>query len=257
MPELLLDFDAHGDGIGAAWTVLSDHALRSGPDAPVVTCPDWRMHDLLAHQGTVHRWATAILRGQPIRTIDTEALEREGLAAIDQRAWLDAGAKDLLQALVDAPEDLDVFFFLADPPPPRRGWARRQCHETTIHAVDAMSASLGRAPRAAETWIRPELAADGVDELLTGFVPRPRQKLRAQTPLTVVVEAADTGHAWTMRISAEPVVTTRDRAPAADVVLTGTAAQLYLGLWNRGDELDATDPAFLDHWREQMRVTWS
>jgi uncharacterized protein (TIGR03083 family) len=204
----------------------------------------------------VHRWATAILRGQPIRTIDTEALEREGLAAIDQRAWLDAGAKDLLQALVDAPEDLDVFFFLADPPPAKLAWTRRQCHETTVHAVDAMSATLGRVPRAEETWIGPALAADGVDELLAGFVPRPRQELRSATPLTVVAEATDTGHTWTMRVTDEPVVTTRDRAPDPDVVLTGTAAQLYLGLWNRGDELSATDPAFLARWRERVRVSW-
>jgi uncharacterized protein (TIGR03083 family) len=250
----LLDFEAHGDGIGAAWTVLSDHALRAGPDAAVANCPDWRMRDLLAHQGTVHRWATAILRGQ---RVDTEELEREGLAAADQRAWLDAGAKDLLQALVDAPDDLDGSFFLADPPPPKFAWARRQCHETTIHAVDAMSASLGRPPRANETWVRPELAADGVDELLTGFVPRPRQRLRSVEPLTVVVETTDTGHAWTMQVGPDPVVTTRERAPAPDALLAGPAVQVYLGLWNRGDEWEVSDPSFLARWREQTRIVWA
>ena len=65
--------------------------------------------------------------------------------------------------------------FLADAPSPRCFWARRQCHETTIHAVDALSASLGRYPVAADaSWIGTELALDGIDELLTGFLPRPR-----------------------------------------------------------------------------------
>lgn len=252
----LLDFDAHGDGIGAAWTVLSEHALRSGPEAEVVTCPGWRIRDLLAHQGMVHRWAAAVLRGTPPVEVDADAFEREGREALDQRAWLDAGAKDLLQALVDAPEDLDVPFFLADAPPARQAWARRQCHETTVHAVDAMSASLGRPPRAAETWIRPALAADGLDELLTGFAPRRRHRLRSAEPVTVLVETTDTGHAWTLRVSDNPVTTLRERTTDADVTLTGTAAGLYLGLWNRGDELAASDQGFLARWREQLRITW-
>jgi uncharacterized protein (TIGR03083 family) len=253
----VLGFDEYGEGIGAGWTVLSEHALRSGPDAAVPTCPGWAVRDLLAHQGMVHRWAAAMVRGRGARSVDAAQLERDGLEAPDQRAWLDAGAKDLLQALVDAPADLDVGFFLADAPAPRLAWARRQCHETTIHGVDAMSASLGRLPTAAETWIGPRLAADGIDELLTGFVPRPRHPLRSAEPLTVVVEATDTGQAWTMRVGPEPVVTTREAAADPDVRLSGTAARLYLGLWNRGDEVAASGAEFLPQWREASRILWS
>jgi hypothetical protein len=40
--------------------------------------------------------------------------------------------------------------------------------------------------------------------------------------------------------------------PAAD------ARALYLGLWNRGEELAATgNPDVLDQWRRDMRVRWS
>ena len=86
-----LTFDEHGDGIGNAWTVIREHANRSGPDARVVTCPEWRIRDLVAHQGMVHRWATAILRGQQA---DSAALEAEGLAAVDQlELVLDDGAR--------------------------------------------------------------------------------------------------------------------------------------------------------------------
>src|SRR5204862_3971545 len=109
------------------------------------------------------------------------------------------GARDLLSALAFAPTDLDVWFFLPDAPGPREGWARRQCHETTIHAVDAMAAARGSVPSSSETWISPRLAVDGVDELVMGFVPRRRTGLELPAPRTVVVRTTDTGEAWTMR----------------------------------------------------------
>jgi hypothetical protein len=41
-------------------------------------------------------------------------------------------------------------------------------------------------------------------------------------------------------------------------VLTGTAAALYLGLWNRGDDIAMTgDVDVLGLWRDKVRVTWS
>lgn len=249
----MLTFDEYGDGIGDAWTVIRDHAHRVGPDAPVPTCPDWTVRDLLAHQGTVHRWAAATIRGI---TVDARAIEDEGLAARDQRDWLDLGARDLLQALVDAPEDLDGEFFLFDAPPPRLAWARRQCHETTIHAVDAMSASLGSAPLAASTWIRPQLASDGIDELLTGFLPRPRTKLRVPSTISLLVETTDTGEAWTVQLGPDPAVTTRGSIGDHDAVLSGTAGGVYLALWNRGDEIEAHGAEVLGPWRELFKVVW-
>jgi hypothetical protein len=42
-----------------------------------------------------------------------------------------------------------------------------------------------------------------------------------------------------------------------DATITGTAAQLYLALWNRGDEVAAIGrPDLLDRWRTAQRVTW-
>ncbi|MGN6722850.1 MAG: maleylpyruvate isomerase family mycothiol-dependent enzyme, partial [Marmoricola sp.] len=209
----MLDFDEYGDAIGAAWTVMREHANRVGPDAPVPTCPGWRVRDLIAHQGMVHRWAAATIRGI---SVDAEAIHAEGLAIRDQLEWLDHGARDLLQALVDTPEDMPGKFFLLDAPPPRLAWARRQCHETSIHAYDAMAASNGQSPPAASTWIRPTLAADGVDELLTGFLPRPRTKMRFPSPITVLVEATDTGGVWTLQLGPEAAVTTRGSTSEPD-----------------------------------------
>lgn len=248
-----LDFEEYGDAIGAAWTVLREHANRAGRDTPVPTCPGWTVADLVAHQGMVHRWVSATLRHEEI---DTDAVEAEGRAASDLGAWLDDGAKDLLQALVDAPDE-DGPFFLRDADRPKFAWARRQAHETSIHAVDAMAATLGRVPAAAETWLSPRVAADGVDELLTGFLPRSRHRLRTDEPTCVHVVATDTGHAWTLRLSDRPVVAVRGREGTPATVVSGTARGLYLWSWNRGSEVVEQGAPLEPAWADAIRVTWS
>lgn len=250
---MVLDFEEYGDAIGSAWTVLREHANRAGLDAVVPTCPGWSVRDLVAHQGRVHRWAAAAVRGQ---RVDGEAIEQEGRAAVDVLDWLDLGARDLLQALVDAPEDLDVRFFLADPPPARVAWARRQAHETTIHAVDAMAASYGETPPVGDTWIKSRLAVDGIDELVTGFLPSPRLRLHMADARVVGVEATDTGHAWTLRFGSETATASRERPEVADVRLEGPAVELYLALWNRGPapRSETSDPSGWQEWRAQVQI---
>jgi len=261
-----LSFEEHGEGLGNAWSVLRDNAARAGLEATVPSCPGWTVRDLVAHQGMVHRWATGAVRGQR-DDAGTDAIAAAGLGSDDPLGWFDEGARDLLAALALAPDDPGLPFFLHDAAPGKAAWARRQCHETSMHAVDAMGAAMGRAPKAAETWVRPALAHDGVDELLCGFVPRRKVALRSDRPYLVVVRATDTGGAWTMRVSGDPVVTTPgepDRAAAEThtgdldraVEISGTAAELYLGLWNRGDEIAVSDADFLDAWRAQVTVLW-
>ena len=178
MPNTL-EFADLGEGIGDATAVLRNSATSAGLDAAVPTCPGWTMRDLLTHQGLVHRWATASVLGDPGRP-DAE-VEAEAGAAEDLLEWLDDGMVGLLNALAAAPADLDVPFFLLDAPAPRQAWARRQCHETTIHAVDALAACLGRHPVASDAdWVTEEVALDGIDELLTGFLPRPVSRLRSE-----------------------------------------------------------------------------
>lgn len=257
-----LSFEEHGEGIGDAWTVLRDNAARAGLAAAVPTCPGWTVRELVAHQGMVHRWAAGCVRGHVADEDACALVEQEGLDSPDLLAWFDEGAKDLLAALAFAPADADLWFFLPDAPAPRDAWARRQCHETTIHAVDAMAAARGAVPPAAETWIHSGLAADGLDELLTGFVPRRRTGLAVSAPRTVVVRTTDTGHSWTLQVG-DGRTTSRVGEPGPGEVdegkvveVAGTAAQAYLALWNRGDEVACTDPDLLDRWRQDVRVGW-
>jgi uncharacterized protein (TIGR03083 family) len=242
----------HLDGIREALEALAVHASAAGLDAKVPTTPDWDVRRLVAHQGLVHRWATATILGGGI---DDDAVEREGLDADDPVAWLYDGGAHLIEVLEAAPADLEALVFLADAPPAREFWARRQCHETTIHAVDALAADLGRHPRSTDTWIDRDLALDGIDELLTGFLPRPRSRLRAPDPTTVAVLPDDADERWLVSVSDRPPVTARGLGDQdADVVLRGSAAALYLTLWNRSDEVSADG---FELWADGASVTWS
>lgn len=251
-----MEYEDYGAGLGAAGTALRANAMSAGLEAPVPTCPGWTVRDLVVHQGMVHRWATDRIEGRDLRG-DGRNHEADGRAAADVLEWFDDGWAGLLHALGSAPEDLDVPFFLRTGDSPRVGWARRQCHETAIHAVDAMAARLGRVPTEQEVWFGPTLATDGIDEVLRGFIPRKRiGQLRSAQPLTVVVEATDTGAAWTLNVTEEPTITAIGGADSSDVRLTGTAVALYLALWNRGVDVD--DPqGFLDQWRRDVVITWA
>lgn len=263
MDFAFLSLDAYGDGLGRAATVLRANAAAAGLDAPVPTCPGWTVLDLVAHQGMVHRWATGHLRGTPVA--DPAAIEQAARAEADVLGWFDEGATALLQAIVDAPDDVDTPVFLRNAPASRLFWTRRQCHETTIHAVDALSARLGRAPRADETWLRPPLALDGIDELLRGFLTRRRQGIHAAEPMRIDVRPHGEERAWLVDVHPEqPVETTVVDAAtiagaAADHELTGGAVELYLQLWNRGPAPSSGAPtgSVEAWWREHVTINWA
>ena len=57
------------------------------------------------------------------------------------------------------------------------------------------------------------------------------------------------------RLTVEP-----GNGEASDVAATiaGTAAQLYLALWNRGEEIKIEgDAGVLDRWRATQRIRWT
>jgi uncharacterized protein (TIGR03083 family) len=243
-----LTVDAHVRAVADRGAVLATAARAAGLDAPVPTCPSWDVRALVAHQGGVHRWAAANLRG--------EKDPAKPAAPDDVLPWYAEGLDALVDTLRSAADDVKASVFLRDAPPPRAFWARRQAHETTIHSVDAMAAAHGSVPPVADLGIAPDLAADGIDELLTGFITRGKGQLHASPGYSLLVRATDTGHAWTVRIGDGPIVTTVGDGPA-DVEFTGTAAQVYVSLWNRADELTVTGPAeILDEWRKAVRIRW-
>lgn len=256
-----MEFSQHLAAITSGTQVLVTNAAAAGPTAEVPTAPGWRVRDLVAHLGMVHRWATAVVVGDAAAAADPEDFAAQGLSQSDPLGWLTEGAAALVGALAAAPADLEAMTFLKDAPPAREFWARRQCHETTIHSVDAISAKEGRMPSAQLCGIDSEVAVDGLDELLVGFLPRSRSRLRKDHKVSVAVRPNDSDAAWLVRVSEDTPATTRHTAgvadlDAADVTFSGTAAELYLGLWNRGHEITTNDPGMLRRWHELSRVEW-
>jgi uncharacterized protein (TIGR03083 family) len=259
-----LSFDEHVAALETAGRRLITESVEAGMDAPVPTCPAWATDALVAHQAMVHRWATAHVRGDDPDEVPNQTAIRTTVA--DLPAYYDEGLAGLIAALRAAPPDLDAMTFLKDAPPPREFWARRQAHETTIHMVDALAAKLGRAPTAGESGIDQSLAVDGIDELVRGFFTRGRSKLYDGDEYTVAVAPSDVSRCWVLRVAERLTVDPDDGlddgvadGPEPTATITGPAVDLYLGLWNRGGEVEITGgrPDVLERWRATQRVTWS
>lgn len=251
-----LRVEQHLAVLAAAGERLAAGAEAAGSSTPVPTCPAWTIDQLVAHQGTVHRWAAANLRGEDTNSLPSQTTSLA--AQSDILSWYRHGLASLLAAFDEIDDNVRAMVFLHDAPAPRHFWARRQAHETTIHAVDALAAVLGRVPTAGEAVVDRQLALDGIDELLCGFVPRPGGNVRSDEPYTVAARPTDADRSWMLTISSAPVLVELDVRMETDATLRGTAAQLYLGLWNRGDEIATSGrPGVIDQWRQQQRVRWS
>ena len=170
----------------------------------------------------------------------------------DLEEWFTVGLEALVSTLRDADADVQCFTFLENAPPPLLFWARRQTLETAMHRVDAESA-LG-----CNSGFPTALAADGIDELLTGFVPRKRTPLRSASPQVLQISPIDDPAVWSVTICDQPAVTVRT-ASDADCSVSGLSSDLYQALWNRkGTENLSIDgaPAVLDAFRESVKIRW-
>ncbi|MFF2200469.1 maleylpyruvate isomerase family mycothiol-dependent enzyme [Streptomyces sp. NPDC058145] len=231
--------------------LLAAAAEMAGTDAKVPTCPQWQVRDLLRHTGAVHRWAAAIVAAG--HTAPPPIADGPDLDGAELVAWYRDSHRRLVETLAGAPADLDCWTFHPAPcPSPLTFWTRRQAHETAVHRHDAEAARGGPVSPVAAGF-----AADGVDELLRGFHARARSRVRTERPRVLRVRAVDAGTdaVWTVRLSDDPPVTSRDAEGEADVELTGTAEQLYLALWNRAPMPDVTgDRALAALWRETSGI---
>ena len=236
---------------------LARVASFADPGAPVPTCPDWSLRDLVHHVGGVHRWATGFVRGAGRQPPDGD-LERfvEGWPEdAGLVAWFSDGHRALVEALASAPADLETWTFL-EAPTPLAFWARRQAHETAIHRVDAERAG------GDVTGFPSGFAVDGIDELLLRFANRSGRPLpTVETARSMVVRAKDEPRSWRVtfassgfQIEADPI------DDDAELLVTGDASELYVLLWNRrdaaGSEMDG-EPELLDLWRETVQIRWS
>jgi uncharacterized protein (TIGR03083 family) len=211
------------------------------PDAPVPTCPDWTVDDLLWHLAWVQSWWAMIVRQNLTGPAARELMpDRPGDRSEMLEFYRQAG-RGLAEILRAVPADRRAWTWSDDH---TVGFIRRkQAHEALIHRVDAEVTAGCRTP------MDPVLSADGVDEALRvmysgvpdwgHFEPDPARTLR--------IRATDTGDSWLVRLGRftgidsdgvsydEPdfdVLATDSDAPALALV-GGTAADLDCWLWHR------------------------
>lgn len=241
---------------------LVEAAKAAGLDAPVPTCPGWDTRDLVRHLGEIHLWAAAWIAypdagpqaetEAALLTVLSERWPELGVFWVDDEDltdWYLRTNANLIEVLEAAPDDFEAVTFWPAPTP-RAMWARRQAHETSIHRFDAEAASGGG------SGFDATFATDGVDEILGAMTTRRRLDKPVAHPQSMKVHATDTDERWLVTFSSDVATTVRGDGPA-DVVVTATASDLYLNLWNRIDDqaVDvAGDHGVLDTWHGDFRA---
>jgi uncharacterized protein (TIGR03083 family) len=246
--------------------LLAGAAERAGLDAAVPACPGWCVRDLLKHVGYVHRWAAGYVREQHASWVDraSEAAILGGGPGDDELpGWFREGHASLVRVLEAADPGMTCWTFL-DAPSSVAFWARRQAHETAIHRVDAEQAAAGAdtAGTGGGTPFAPRFAADGIDELIMGFVGRDAKRRAWDGSAGSLAFHADDGPGatadWRVVAGHGRLTVAREDGPA-DCDVTGPAADLYLLLWNRrgADGLGIRgDGSLLADFRRHAAVTW-
>jgi len=191
-------------------------------------CPDWSLHDLVAHLGEVQRfWATVAEAGPSAAPPDDDDVDRTPHG--DLLAWSAESTAKLIAALRAAGPDLDCWtWWSASSAPETTGTlARHQVQEAAVHARDAQEAA-GRAEP-----LPALIGTDGVDEFLTVCLgacgPWP------QAPARVAVRAAG-GPEWLLDLGEKGAVVTAPAAgssPEPAASLAGSASDLVLVLYGR------------------------
>lgn len=246
----------HIAAIAREGQLFATAAERCDFDAPIPTCPEWAMRDLVQHLGGIHLWAAGHVGKTIPESWDADLVELAGgswPSDEDLVSWYLSCNANLVRVLKSAPADLECFTFLAAPSPLAM-WARRQASEIAIHRFDAESASGGDT-----TDFDPVFAADCLDEILCGFAPLRGGRLKVTREQTLHVRAQDTGDDWQVNIGPEVIATSRSSEPA-DVTLTGSAADLYLVLWNRAEDSRIAvsgDRELLAVWHRDFLIRWS
>lgn len=241
-----MDFSSYLDRIRTQSEALLAAARAAGPGAEVSTCPPWTVHELVAHAAGAQAWATDAT-GTPADSHPPAFREQpaEWEALLD---WARQRPTELTERLRDIGPDAECWTFRSAPS--RSGtWARRAAHETAIHRLDAEFARAGGvAPDAVPTLLfDPEFAADGIDEFLGVIMPT---AVRHRDPIavsgTVLLHAADAGHAWlvTLEPGESPVVQPSAEIEA-DATIAGTADAVYRAIWCRPSTAVVTGDATL------------
>lgn len=204
-------------------------AAEGGLARPVPPCPDWTVADLLGHLGGIYSWVKLIVTAAgepPGQTRDQPPSDHGQLIG-----WFREQRDAVLDALSSHDPADPAWFFMPAVAQNVGTWRRRQALETAIHLFDAEAAAGQPTP------IAPDLAADGVDEMLVTFLGsvlsfKPVPGLEGTLHVHCTDEDLTAGGEWVVDFSGDTVEVRRDHAKA-DVAVRGPASDLFLWAWNR------------------------
>ncbi|HUY08753.1 MAG TPA: maleylpyruvate isomerase family mycothiol-dependent enzyme [Candidatus Dormibacteraeota bacterium] len=190
--------------------------------AGVPPCPGWQVRDVVTHVAEVYEQKIASTLFQQ----DPDPWPPAWPADRDPVEWLADAQRRLLELFTERgpaapshtwwPADQTVGF-----------WARRMAQETVIHRVDVeLSCGLS-------SPVTPELAVDGVDEVLAIFLAgdwsdEPADECRGQR---IVVRTR--GRGWEVELLPEAIHVYPPRRHA-DAEVSGEPQAVFLWLWGRG-----------------------
>jgi uncharacterized protein (TIGR03083 family) len=195
---------------------------------PVPTCPGWTGADLAEHVAAVYLHKTETMRRGEF-----------------PRSWRPDLGADPLAALRRAYGELTAEFAARKPDEPAPTWyepvqtvgwwIRRMAQETVIHRVDAeLAAGVEPSP------IPPDLAADGIDEVLvcflayaaTAYPDELREHLVSSDGSTVRIDT-ESG-SWLVQLGPDTVSVEPDVAVGdAEAVIRGSEDAVLRWLWRR------------------------
>ena len=234
------------DALRTEGAALVAAARRAGPDAPVPSCPDWTVSDLLGHVGSVLTWQAVIVGRRIAEPNFVFPSPPDDPAA--RADWVTAAVATLADVLTDADPAAPMWTLAG--PGTVAFWLRRAAHETSLHRVDAESAA------GAVTPVDATLAADALDEYFTVVVGvRVRDRMTGSGE-SVHVHCTDVPGEWIVRLLPDGPEIERIHAKG-DVAARGAASDLLLALRNRAglDSVDVVgDVAVLEDFRARGSV---
>lgn len=223
--------------------LLASTAMRD-VTAPVPACPGWDVREAVRHTGSVYRHKVACI------TLGREPKEREWSTGPprerDAVRWFRESLGMLLMALSSRhPQDPAYTWWPAEQTV--GFWARRMALETVVHRADVETAF------GPISVIAPDLAVDGIDEVLQIFLTRAVTPEGTEVPKpdepqgSIAVRAG--GGAWTVRLRTDRVMVEGDTPYTTDASLGGDAGEVLMYLWGRGpvEPLDCDGDVALVH----------
>lgn len=252
-----MDWDTYLDHIRSD-SALVTAAARQGLEPDVPCCEGWTARDLVGHLGEVQRHKELIVR-QRLDEPPEEAIEIPESGLVD---WFEEGAA-MLVATLSATDPSTPVWTWDDTNNTVGFWYRRMAQEALIHRVDAEQAHGEVSP------IDEDLAADGVDELITVMmtsIPPWGSFTGAGKHICLSVP----GRSWSLEEGSfsgtspasgntyADLLTFGVVEPHADIdtSISGSAAAMDLWLWGRGALDDLTvdgDPKLAATLRQAAR----